>query len=161
MRRPDPASSPASHWLSLKVPPVALMAIFAVAMWLLPAGAAVRLPWAALGSAVLALGGVAFSLAGVQAFRRARTTVSPVDPSASTALVVQGVYRITRNPMYLGFALMLLAFAVWLGKLSALLAVPVFMAYLQHFQIRAEEQSLRRRFGPSFDAYCRQVRPWL
>ncbi len=88
-------------------------------------------------------------------------TVNPTNPVASTALLVCGVYRLTRNPMYLGFALLLLALAVWLGKMSALLLVPLFMAYLQHFQIRPEEDALHARFGASFDTYCQQVRRWL
>ena len=100
-------------------------------------------------------------MAGELAFRSAKTIVNPSHPARSTALVVQGVYRWTRNPMYLGFALLLLAFALWLGKLSALLAVPQFMAYLQHFQIRPEEDALRQRFGASFDTYRQQVRRWL
>ena len=101
------------------------------------------------------------ALYGVLAFRQANTTVNPTTPVASTALVVRGVYRLTRNPMYLGFALLLLALAVWLGKMSALLLVPLFMAYLQHFQIRPEEDALHARFGASFDTYCQQVRRWL
>ncbi|MBP8187003.1 MAG: isoprenylcysteine carboxylmethyltransferase family protein, partial [Comamonas sp.] len=80
---------------------------------------------------------------------------------ASTVLVVRGVYRWTRNPMYLGFAFLLLAFAMWLGKMSAMLLVLLFMAYLQHFQIRPEEDALHVRFGTSFDTYCQQVRRWL
>lgn len=66
-----------------------------------------------------------------------------------------------RNPMYLGFALLLLALAMYLGKLSGLLLVPLFMAYLQHFQIRPEERALQAKFGALFVAYCRQVRRWL
>ena len=81
-----------------------------------------------------ALGG-AFCLAGVRAFQRARTTVNPITPAASTTLVVGRIYRMTRNPMYLGFALLLLALAMYLGKLSGFLLVPLFMAYLQHFQM--------------------------
>ena len=63
--------------------------------------------------------------------------------------------------MYLGFALLLFAFAVWLGKMSAMLLVPLFMTYLQQFQIRPEEDALHVRFGASFDAYRQQVRRWL
>jgi len=81
-----------------------------------------------------ALGG-AFCLVGVRAFQRARTTVNPITPAASTTLVVGRIYRMTRNPMYLGFALLLLALAMYLGKLSGFLLVPLFMAYLQHFQM--------------------------
>ena len=110
---------------------------------------------------VLATLGGAFCIAGVLAFRQAKTTVNPVNPETSTALVVHGVFRLTRNPMYLGFTFLLLAFAVWLGKMPAMLLVALFMAYLQRFQIRPEEDALNERFGASFDAYRHQVRRWL
>jgi protein-S-isoprenylcysteine O-methyltransferase Ste14 len=86
------------------------------------------------GMGYAALGG-AFCLVGVRAFQRARTTVNPITPAASTTLVVGRIYRMTRNPMYLGFALLLLALAMYLGKLSGFLLVPLFMVYLQHFQM--------------------------
>lgn len=158
-----PAQSPPTKnsWLSLRIPPVALCALCAIAMWLLPSVLAIAIPGAWIIALVLAAIGGMLCIAGLLAFRSAKTTVNPIHPAASTALVVRGVYRWTRNPMYLGFALLLLAFALWLGKLSALLAVPLFMAYLQHFQIRPEEDALRQQFGASFDTYRQQVRRWL
>ena len=159
-----PSQSPSrnhSSWLSLRVPPVALAALFAAAMWLLPGIVSTMIPGAWIVACALAMAGGALCMAGVLAFRQANTTGNPTTPVASTALVVRGVYRLTRNPMYLGFALLLLALAVWLGKMSALLLVPLFMAYLQHFQIRPEEDALHARFGASFDTYCQQVRRWL
>lgn len=150
-----------SSLLMLRVPPMALFAVFAVAMWLLPDILPVRFTASWMVALMLAALGGAFCLAGVRAFQRARTTVNPINPAASTALVVNGIYRVTRNPMYLGFALLLLALAMYLGKLSGLLLVPLFMAYLQHFQIRPEERALQAKFGALFVAYCRQVRRWL
>lgn len=156
-----PPSPQPFSWLSLRVPPLALFALFATAIWLLPDLLPIRLPGAGMAAAVLPALGGGFCLAGVLEFRHARTTVNPVNPAASTALVVRGVYRLTRNPMYLGFALLLLAFTAGLGNLSGLLAVMVFMAYLQHFQICPEEAALHARFGPAFERYCQQVRRWL
>lgn len=117
--------------------------------------------WKVALASVLGLTGAASCIAGVLAFRQASTTVDPRNPQASNALVVRGIYRWTRNPMYLGFALLLFAFAVWLGKLPAMLLVPLFMAYLQRFQIKPEEEALKARFGPAFAMYCQQVRRWL
>ena len=148
-------------WLSLRVPPVALSALFAAAMWFLPDVLTVLIPGGWVVATALATVGGAFCIAGILAFRHAKTTVNPVNPETSTALVVHGVFRLTRNPMYLGFAFLLLAFAVWLGKMSAMLLVPLFMAYLQRFQIRLEEDALHMRFGASFDTYRHQVRRWL
>ena len=148
-------------WLSLRVPPVALSALFAAAMWFLPDVLMIKTPGGWMVAIVLATLGGAFCIAGVLAFRQAKTTVNPVNPETSTALVVHGVFRLTRNPMYLGFTFLLLAFAVWLGKMPAMLLVALFMAYLQRFQIRPEEDALNVRFGASFDAYRHQVRRWL
>ena len=148
-------------WLSLRVPPLVLAALFAITMWSLPALLSIMIPGVWIVACALAMAGGSLCMAGVLAFRHANTTVNPTNPEASTALVVCGVYRLTRNPMYLGFALLLLALAVWLGKMSAILLVPLFVAYLQQFQIRPEEDALRARFGVSFDIYCQQVRRWL
>ncbi|MGB7421476.1 methyltransferase family protein [Comamonas flocculans] len=149
--------------LALKVPPLALVALSALAMWLLPPIAALpRLgPWHMTLCIALALLGAAVCLAGVLAFRLAHTTVDPMRPTAATSLVVRGIYRYTRNPMYLGFLLMLLAWALYLAKLSALLVLPCFAVYLTVFQIKPEEAALRERFGSDFDAYAALVRRWL
>lgn len=130
-------------------------------MWLLPSIQTIAIPASWVVALVISAIGGGFCAAGVLAFRRVQTTLNPVDPGASTTLVVDGVYRLTRNPMYLGFALLLLAFAVWLGTVSALLLVPLFMAYLQNLQIKPEEDALHARFGDSFDAYRQRVRRWL
>lgn len=150
-------------WLRLKVPPLALLAALSLALWWFPAIVPVALPlaWrAALGLAA-ALAGAAICLAAVLAFRSARTTVNPTTPQESSTLVVRGVFRHSRNPMYLGFVLMLAGHAVWLAKLSGLLFVAGFMAYLQRYQIRPEEDALRERFGQAFEIYCARVRRWI
>lgn len=157
----QPSSQNNSPWLSLRVPPVALSVVFAAVMWFLPGVITVLIPGAWVVVTVLATVGAAFCIAGVLAFRNANTTVNPVNPEATTALVMCGVYRLTRNPMYVGFALLLFAFALWLGKISAMLLVPIFVVYLQRFQIQPEEDALRARFGASFETYCQQVRRWL
>jgi len=147
----------------LKIPPLVLVALAAAAMWFLPAIAVLpRLgPWHVALCIAVALLGAAVCLAGVLAFRRARTTVDPMQPAAATSLVVRGIYHYTRNPMYLGFLLVLLAWALYLAKLSALLVLPLFVGYLTVFQIKPEEAALRGRFGADFDAYAARVRRWL
>jgi protein-S-isoprenylcysteine O-methyltransferase Ste14 len=82
-------------------------------------------------------------------------------PGTATALVVSGVYRITRNPMYLGFLLLLLAEIVWLANPVALLGAPAFVLYLNRFQIGPEEQALHAHFGPEFSNYAARVRRWI
>ncbi|MPS92503.1 MAG: isoprenylcysteine carboxylmethyltransferase family protein [Comamonas sp.] len=147
--------------LNLRVPPLALLAVSAALTWLMPRILPISFTGSRVTAALLAMSGGFFCVAGLLAFQRAQTTVNPCTPAASTSLVVSGVYRMTRNPMYLGFALLLLAFALWLGTLSGLLLVPLFMAYLDHFQIRPEEEALQARFGAAFSTYRQQVRRWL
>lgn len=149
--------------LALKIPPLALVSLAVAAMWFLPSVATMPVlgPWHVGLCVGLALLGMAVCLAGVLAFHQARTTVDPMRPGAARSLVVSGIYRHTRNPMYLGFLFLLLAWALYLAKLSALLMLPVFFAYLTVFQIRPEEAALRERFGPVFDAYAARVRRWL
>ena len=150
--------------LELRVPPVALMLLCGVAMWVLAwLFPSLRWPFAGQNAvAIVALmSGVAVAVVGVVQFRRSRTTVNPMTPGASTALVVTGVYRQTRNPMYLGFLLMLIALAVWLANLASLFVLPMFVAYMNRFQILPEERALAARFGQQFEDYRRSVRRWL
>jgi protein-S-isoprenylcysteine O-methyltransferase Ste14 len=151
-------------WLELRLPPPVVMAAVALLMWLaaralpafdfsLPARGALAAVLAVLG---LLIAGVAF----VQ-FRRAGTTVNPTRPHESALLVVHGIYRLSRNPMYLGDLLILAAWAVWLASGPAFLGLPLFVAYLNHFQIVPEERMLEARFGAAYAAYRRAARRWL
>jgi protein-S-isoprenylcysteine O-methyltransferase Ste14 len=112
----------------------------------------------ALGLAVL---GVATAFAGVAAFRSKRTTVNPLNPSASSAVVSGGVYRVSRNPMYLGFLLTLAGWGVYLSNAVAALFLPAFVAYMTQYQIKPEERSLLAKFGSEFAQYMSRVRRWL
>ena len=111
--------------------------------------------------AAFALSGLALDFSGLMAFLRRHTTINPLHPEKSSALVTGGVYTITRNPMYLGMACLLLAWAVYLQSPLALLGVPLFMAYITQFQIKPEERMLVKLFGGEFAAYCGRVRRWL
>lgn len=157
MSAPPPAAK--SAFLDLKLPPLLLLVLAAAAMAGLPDARRFAAP--VLPCLALALVGAGISLAGVLAFRRARTTVDPMHPDAASALVAGGIYRFTRNPMYLGFAVLLLAWGLYLSKLSALAMLALFMLYLTRFQIRPEEAALRQRFGAAFEAYAARVGRWL
>ncbi|HEX6927780.1 MAG TPA: isoprenylcysteine carboxylmethyltransferase family protein, partial [Gammaproteobacteria bacterium] len=82
-------------------------------------------------------------------------------PGRASALVVAGIYRRSRNPMYLGFALLLLALGIHLRSLSALLILPAFVLYMNRFQIAPEERALEARFGEEYNVYRQSVRRWL
>jgi protein-S-isoprenylcysteine O-methyltransferase Ste14 len=151
--------------LELKLPPVLVTVLTAALMYgLARAFPGTRLPnapffsWLAL---VAALSGVAVGFLGVWTFYRHRTTVSPTKPSSATAVVRSGVYRVTRNPMYLGLALLLLAWALYLRQPLALPLLPLFTLYLTRFQIMPEERALLYKFGEPYADYLRAVRRWL
>ncbi len=139
--------------LELKLPPPALALLIAVAMWGVSLATSrfeisATLRFAAVVS--FAIVGFGFAISGVLAIRRARTTISPIKPEAATSLVTSGVYRFTRNPMYLGLCFVLLAWAVFLSSAWAFLGPGAFVLYINRFQIAPEENALSKLFGPAF-----------
>ena len=150
--------------LELKLPPPALALLIAVAMWGISlATSRFEMPEALRFAAVALFAVVGFGIAisGVLAIRRARTTISPIKPEAATSLVTSGVYRFTRNPMYLGLCFVLLAWAVFLSSAWAFLGPGAFVLYINRFQIAPEENALSKLFGPAFAKYQSKVRRWL
>lgn len=150
--------------LELKIPPVVLVALFALAMWLISQFVPpVALPhlWAQVLAGLFAGAGIAVALSGVLAFRRANTTVDPRVPQQSSSLVIRGIYRYSRNPMYVGFLLLLIAWAFYLSSAAALALLPLFVLYMNRFQIAPEERFLLQKFGAEYQAYLTRVRRWL
>lgn len=152
------------QWLELKVPPV-LVAFFVGAAMLGVARLMPRLSFVLPGVLAIAVSlaavGAAVALAGVLAFRRQRTTVNPMTPGASSSVVSSGVYRYSRNPMYLGFLLALAGWAVYLSNAGAVILLGVFVAYMNQYQIKSEERALLAKFGASFMQYQSRVRRWV
>ena len=150
--------------LELKIPPVVLVVLFALVMWLLAQLVPpVALPavWGQVLAGIFAGAGIILALSGVLAFRRANTTVDPRVPQQSANLVIRGIYRYSRNPMYVGFLLLLMAWAFYLTSVAAFLLLPLFVLYINRFQIVPEERFLLQKFGADYQAYCETVRRWL
>lgn len=152
------------RWLEHRIPPPLVALLIGGAMW----GTARLGPLAELSptvrlglAAAVGLVGVAFNVAGMAAFRRARTTLNPMSPDQASALVTTGVYGITRNPMYAGGAFLLVSWAVYLSSAWALLGPLLFVAYVTRLQIVPEERALSARFGGPYDSYRARVRRWL
>ena len=150
--------------LELRIPPLLLVALCAAAMFgcarLLPS-LDFALPGRLAGAVVLAGAGIGIATAGVATFRRHGTTVNPLTPDATAMLVSGGIYRVSRNPMYLGMLVLLAGWALWLANAAAPLLLPLFVAYLNRVQIAPEERLLLARFGPQFAHYMATVRRWL
>jgi protein-S-isoprenylcysteine O-methyltransferase Ste14 len=150
--------------LELRIPPPLVAALISAMMWALS-----RLPPLADApnslrtslTIVIAVVGAGVSFAGVIAFYRARTTVNPMKPEATSVLVCNGIYAITRNPMYVGIALVLVAWAVWLGSPWAVAGPIAFVLYITRFQILPEERALGANFGERFSRYRSRVRRWI
>jgi protein-S-isoprenylcysteine O-methyltransferase Ste14 len=134
--------------------PMGMVAYFSPAL-------AVDLPGRLGVALALAAAGAVVALAGVAEFRRRRTTVNPLQPERASALVTSGVFRWTRNPMYLGLALALFGWAAFLAHPLAALGVPVFVAWMNRWQIPREERALEGLFGAEFARYRTRVRRWL
>jgi len=150
--------------MSLRIPPLAQFLANALLAW----GLAKLLPQLTLGSPLWAYAGYGFVAAGVtllvlalMAFARARTTINPLSPQQAETLVTTGLYRWTRNPMYLAMALILTGGALLLGSIAALAAPAVFIGAMTVLQIKPEERALQSIFGDAFTAYRRQTRRWL
>jgi protein-S-isoprenylcysteine O-methyltransferase Ste14 len=150
--------------LENRIPPPIVAAAFALGMravagWMPNASVQFRGQGGVVAALVVAgLGVIAIS---ILQFQRARTTLNPLKPQAASALVTAGVFRLTRNPMYLGLALVLAGLAAWFGNAASALLLVGFVAWITRFQIVPEERALRAHFGTEFEAYAQQVRRWL
>ena len=152
------------HALELKVPPLAVVLLFAVLMWLTAVyvpSLTLTLPWRTAIAPICWAGGFAIILTGLLACRGAKTTVNPLTPEATTAMVTSGIYAVSRNPMYLGFLIALLGWAAFLSHLLAFVLLPLFVLYMNRFQIEPEERALSAKFGEQFRDYARSVRRWV
>lgn len=154
--------------LELKIPPLLLLVIFAVLMFwlghninlwqLIPLE---LLGWRLFLAGIWLAAGVTVAVLGVLNFRSAQTTVNPLLPGNASQLVQNGIFRYSRNPMYLGMLLLLIGWALWLSDLSAFVPLPFFVWYLNQFQIKPEERALTTLFGAEFLQYQQKVRRWL
>jgi len=152
------------RWLERKVPPPLLAVAIAALMWA-AAGYPPALTIAPLlrdiAVAALALSGAAIDLLAMATFLKRRTAINPFQPAKASTLVTSGVYRFTRNPMYVGLLLLLSAWAIWLSAWWPLAGPVFFFLYVNRFQIEPEEKILKEVFGPAYLQYLREVRRWL
>jgi len=150
--------------LELKIPPVLITSLFALLMWLvsrltpaIPMSQALKIIF------LLVFAGLAtyVGLAAVASFKKANTTVNPLTPESISLLVVTGIFKRTRNPMYLALLLALTGWGLYLANIFSLLVVVGFILYMNRFQIQPEERTLEEIFGAEFNDYKKQVRRWI
>src|SRR5438552_9706304 len=139
--------------MRFRIPPPILMLVAAGFMWVLdhwmPLARSIAPPWNRFGGLV-AVVGIVIDVAALVRFRKAGTTVNPLDPSKASYLVTEGVFRVSRNPMYLGLVLLLIGWGVWLGSASPWLVPPLFVIAITMVQIIPEDHALRRCFGEPY-----------
>lgn len=150
--------------LSLTIPPVIILFMFALLMWgisqVAPGFTIEReVRWSVSGA--VALTGLLLSALAVIQFRRAKTTVHPMLPVETSAIVTSGVYGYTRNPMYLGMFLLLISWGFYLANPFSMLFSFGFIGYMNRFQIIPEEQVLESRFGDEYLHYKQSVPRWF
>lgn len=149
--------------LEHKVPPPLIGALCALLMWLICGMPPLtgKPPLLLVPALALVVLGLMVEAAGVLSFRRARTTVNPFAPERTVNIVSSGIYRLSRNPMYLGMVCILTGWAVWLWQVQAVLGMVLFVAWITRFQIIPEEQVLTQKFGTEYRQYRQRVRRWV
>ena len=118
-------------------------------------------PWRMDLGIALSLASAVLALAAVATLMRSRTTIDPTRPTRATALVTRGVFRFSRNPLYLSLLMLLVAYAVRLDSLVVWLGPAAYLLYVTRFQIIPEERALQQKFGDAFSSYRSRTRRWL
>ncbi len=150
--------------MKLKIPPVAQVFIAAIAMWFITKGASTfgfDFPGQSILAAVIASAGLFIVFSAVRMFFKARTTVNPTIPSQAQTLVTTGLYRVSRNPMYLAMALLLAGWGIFLGSMLNILVLAGFIQAMNVLQIKPEEEALKEIFGDAYIDYCQRTRRWI
>jgi len=150
--------------LELKIPPPVYALSIALLMWLLneniPVAQLIDSPLNKVGLGIIIIAGT-FDFWSLLLFFKKHTTANPMKPENTTGLVITGLYKFSRNPMYVGLLIMLFGFAIWLGSLTPFLLLPVFYGVITVMQIKPEEEILIKKFGKEYQAYKDSVRRWL
>ena len=150
--------------LETKIPPPVYELLTAILIWWLDKW----LPGGALLPATLKIPGINLMVSGfcldllaLKQFTGKHTTVNPLSPGKASTVVVSGLYRYTRNPMYLGLLIALTGWCLHIGNLASFLCLPLFILVLTQMQILPEERILSKKFGEPYTDYLKQVRRWI
>ncbi|MEW6982627.1 isoprenylcysteine carboxylmethyltransferase family protein [Colwelliaceae bacterium 6471] len=150
--------------MELKILPVFQVIIAIAIMWLLTAifpHVSYNIVGARTGAILVFTIALFIGLSAIISFRRHQTTVNPIKPETASKVVNTGIYAYSRNPMYLGMLLLLVALSLYLGNFIAFLVLPVFVWYITKYQIKPEEKALQRLFGSEYQTYMDNVRRWI
>ncbi|NGP87667.1 methyltransferase family protein [Fodinibius halophilus] len=151
--------------MKLKIPPAIVTGIFVGLMWSIDyffnEVGFLGLPWHNIIAEIILAIGVLFGVLSLYQFYRNTTSVDPQNLDKAANLVTGGVYKVSRNPMYVAFLLLLVAYSLVLQNILSLFCVPLFIGYLNKYQIKPEEKALLEKFGDEYREYLQEVRRWL
>ena len=105
--------------------------------------------------------GLAILISAVRLFRKDKTTVNPLSPEQATKLVTDGIFKYSRNPMYLGMVFILSSMAVFFNLIGGIILIALFCFYITKFQIIPEERAMRNLFSDDFEKYIKSTRRWI
>lgn len=151
------------NFLNNKIPPPIILLLSGLAIWLLRNEGALPIKHevkAILGGGFVVLG-IAFDLFGLMEFQKFKTTINPLNPNKTRAFVQTGIYSRTRNPMYLGMVFLLVGWSIINKASFGILIIPLFMKYIETFQIIPEEKILTEKFGKKYQDYCEKTGRWI
>jgi protein-S-isoprenylcysteine O-methyltransferase Ste14 len=150
--------------MSLKIPPVIVTLVSILMMWgttNLDIRIDARFHVSIWVSVTCTIIGLVIGITGVLQFIAHKTTVNPHRPKNSSSLVSGGIYKYTRNPMYLALLILLISIGFYLGSFLAFLILPLFILYMNKYQIIPEERVLDEIFGDDYKKYQERVRRWI
>jgi len=148
----------------LNIPPPIITILCAACMWLiakLTPNYSHEYPFCKSAAFIISIFGGIISVLAMYSFFLAKTTINSVKLNTTSSIVVSGIYSYTRNPMYLGLLLVLFGWFLFLSNIFAAIVIPLFILFMNYFQISPEEKALELKFGQAFVLYKSKVRRWL
>jgi protein-S-isoprenylcysteine O-methyltransferase Ste14 len=148
--------------METKIPPPIVTLIFGFATYLsrkiFPE---IEIQYSSFFGIFLLLLGFFILISAVKLFRNDKTTVNPLSPEQATKLVTNGIFKLSRNPMYLGMALILASVAVFFNIIGGIISMALFCLYITKFQIIPEEKAMKDLFAQDFEQYMQATRRWI
>jgi len=150
--------------MKLKVPPAVQTLIFSFSMWVID-------KYFILGdftfngqkitAKIIFSFGILLTILAIWSFKKAKTSSDPTNPSKATTLVTHGIYKYSRNPMYLTILIVLFSWMIALGNIFNIIILIIFVYYITTYQIKPEEEALTKLFKNDYTNYCNKVRRWI
>ena len=148
--------------METKIPPPIVTLVFGLSIYFSRGiFQAVEIKYSFYMGILLLILGLAVLIFAVRLFRKDKTTVNPLSPEQATKLVTDGIFKYSRNPMYLGMALILCSISVFFNLIGGIILVALFCFYITKFQIIPEERAMSNLFSQDFDKYKEATRRWI